>query len=181
MQAPTEAFTIGHSTHPIERFLDLLRTHRIEAIADVRRYPGSRRNPQFGADALASSLAAAAIEYALLGDELGGRRAARPDSVNAAWTVAAFRGYADHMDTPEFAGGLARLEGLAAQRRTAVMCAEGHWSRCHRRLIADALVARGVRVIHILPDGRSEEHRLTPFAVVRDGRPTYPGQDSLLG
>jgi uncharacterized protein (DUF488 family) len=181
MQRPIEAFTVGHSTHPIERFLDLVRAHRIEAIADVRRYPGSRRNPQFGADALASSLAVAAIEYAPFGDELGGRRAARPDSVNSAWNVAAFRGYADHMSSAQFAAGLARLESLAARRRTAVMCAEGHWSRCHRRLIADALVARGLRVTHILPDSRSEEHRLTPFAVVHGGLPTYPGQGSLLG
>jgi uncharacterized protein (DUF488 family) len=181
MAADREAFTIGHSTHPIERFLKLLGAHRIAAVADVRRYPGSRRHPQFGAEALASSLGEQGIAYVALGDKLGGRRRARPGSANAGWRSASFRGYADHMASDPFAAGLARLAALASERRTAIMCAEGDWRRCHRQLIADALAARGWRVVHILPDGRSEAHQPTPFAEIRDGQVSYPAEESLLG
>jgi uncharacterized protein (DUF488 family) len=187
---PHEILTVGHSTHPIERFLALLRAAGVAAIADVRRYPASRRNPQFGAEALANALSDAGIAYAGLGEELGGRRGsarragARDRSEprladNSAWRSASFRAYANHMATAEFATGLGRLEELARARRTAVMCAEGHWTRCHRRLIADALAARGWRVLHLLPDGRLEEHRVHPDAVVTDGRLSYPAQPAL--
>jgi uncharacterized protein (DUF488 family) len=154
-------FTIGHSTHPVDRFLALLAGHRVELVGDVRRYPGSRRHPQFNAATLEATLDRAGIGYAGLGDSLGGRRSPRPDSANAFWRVAAFRGYADHMDTEEFATGLARLEQLARMRFTAIMCAEGDWRRCHRRLISDALTRSGWRVLHIRPDGGIEEHQAT--------------------
>ena len=157
-EAP-EILTIGHSTHSLERFVALLEAHSVGLVCDVRRYPGSRRNPQFNAASLESALAEAGRGYAGLGDELGGRRRPRRDSPHTAWRVAAFRGYADHMETEEFAAGLERLEALAEAHRSAVMCAEGDWRRCHRRLISDALVSRGWRVLHIRPDGRLEEHQ----------------------
>lgn len=176
----TTIHTIGHSTLPPEEFLALLRRHRIEAVADVRRYPSSRRLPHFNAGTLAESLRAAGIEYVQLGDALGGRRKARPDSPNGGWRVAGFRAYADHMTCDEARSALAALEDLGRERRTAFMCAEGPWWRCHRQLIADALVARGWEVSHVMPDGRLERHRLTPFAVVDGDRVTYPGQGSLV-
>ena len=159
MATAREILTIGHSTHPVERFIALVQTHSVELVCDVRRYPGSRRNPQFNAASLESALRDAGLGYAGLGDELGGRRRPRRDSPHPAWRVAAFRGYADHMDPGEFAAGLERLEALAGARRAAVMCAEGDWRRCHRRMISDALASRGWRVLHIRPDGRPEEHQ----------------------
>ena len=161
-----EILTVGHSTHEAERFVRLVSAHRVELVGDVRRYPKSRRHPQFNADALATTLADAGIAYEPLGDRLGGRRRARPDSRHAVWRVAAFRVYADHMDTDEFVAGLEHLEGLAREHRTAIMCAEGEWRRCHRRLISDALAERGWRVFHIRPDGRIEEHPPTVFEAV---------------
>ena len=172
--------TIGHSTHSLEQFLALLGRHEIEAVADVRRYPSSRRFPHFNAGSLAESLPAAGIEYVQLGDALGGRRTPRPDTPNGGWRVAGFRGYADHMPSEEFRAALAQLERLGRERRTAFMCAEGPWWRCHRQLIADALVARGWEVAHVMPDGHIEEHRLTPFATVEGEQITYPGQGSLV-
>lgn len=162
MEAPgqPEILTIGHSTHPIERFLDLLARAGVEGVADVRRFPGSRRNPQFGAEALAASLAGAGVRYEAFGEALGGRRKGRADSPHTEWRVAAFRAYADHVDTAEFRQGLERLEQLARDHRTAVMCAESDWRRCHRRLIADALAAEGWRVVHISPRGDLEPHPL---------------------
>ena len=178
--ARPEIYTVGHSTHEESRFLRLLRTHAIELVADVRRHPGSRRQPHFGATALEGSLARAGIDYLWLGEGLGGRRRSRPSSPNSGWRVEGFRGYADHMGGEEFAQGLGRLEEAAAARRTAVMCAEGDWRRCHRQLVADALLVRGWRVLHIGPAGGVEEHRLTPFAVASDsGGLTYPGQEPL--
>jgi uncharacterized protein (DUF488 family) len=163
-----EILTVGHSTHEAERLVRLLRAHRVELVADVRRFPGSRRHPQFDAGALAATLAGAGIAYEPLGDRLGGRRRARAGSRHTEWRVAAFRAYADHMETEEFTTGLERLEQLARERRTAIMCAEGDWRRCHRRLISDALAGRGWRVIHIRPDGRGEEHQPTVFEAARD-------------
>jgi len=174
-----EILTIGHSTHPIERFIRLLAANHVELVADVRRFPGSRRNPQFGAAALAASLAGAGIGYEQLGAELGGRRRARRDSPNDAWRVEAFRAYADHTGTDDFRRGLARLEELASERRTAIMCAESDWRRCHRRLISDALLARGWRVLHIGADGRRGEHALPEFASVVQGEVTYRTQPHL--
>jgi uncharacterized protein (DUF488 family) len=168
-------FTIGHSTHGAEEFLRLLRSQRIEAVADVRRWPSSRRLPHFNAGALVETLRREGIAYLELGEALGGRRRPRPDTPNTGWRVAGFRGYADHMDSAEFRSALAALEDLGRERRTAFMCAEGPWWRCHRQLIADALVARGWEVKHVMPDGRLEQHRLTPFAVVDGDTVTYPG------
>jgi uncharacterized protein (DUF488 family) len=176
-----EIFTVGHSNHDERRFLDLLAEGGVEAIADVRAQPRSRRNPHFNAAALAASLESEGISYAAFGDQLGGRREPRPDSSNLAWDDPAFRGYADHMESPEFEAGLVMLEELGDTRRTAVMCAEGDWTQCHRRLIADALVTRKRRVVHLAPDGSLAEHELDERAVVEDGGITYPkpGQTSL--
>jgi uncharacterized protein (DUF488 family) len=176
-----EIFTVGHSNHEEQEFVELLRGADIELIADVRRYPGSRRQPHFERTALAAVLIEAGIEYRWLGESLGGRRKPLPDSPNGAWESPQFRGYADHMATAEFAEGLAELERIAAEHRTAVMCAEAWWVRCHRRLIADALLAHGWRVLHLGGDGRLEEHRLTEFAVVEDGRVSYPAKQTSLG
>ena len=167
-------YTIGHSTRPLAELLAMLGAHDIAHVVDVRRYPGSRRHPQFGRDALATALAEAGIgyEHAL---DLGGRRAARPDSLNTAWRSAGFRGYADYMETPGFQTALARLLEAGRTRRTAVLCAEVVPWRCHRQLIADALVASGEPVAHILSDARPEPHRLSPHAVVlAEGRVQYP-------
>ena len=179
MNGQPDLLTIGHSTHDAERFEALLRAHRIELLADVRRHPGSRRHPQFGVDSLSAALQQAGIAYRRLGEQLGGRRRPRRDSPSTGWRVAAFQAYADHMRSPEFAAGLEVLEELARERRVAIMCAEGDWRRCHRRLIADALLARGWRVRHIKPDGGLEDHELTPFAIVEEGRVGYPAQGSL--
>jgi uncharacterized protein (DUF488 family) len=176
-----EVLTIGHSTHPIERFCALLRAAGTEAVADVRRYPGSRRHPQFGAGALERSLAEAGIALHAFGAELGGRRrsSAAGDDRNAGWRSGSFRAYADHMASAEFAAGIARLEELAGERSTAIMCAEADWRRCHRQLVADALLARGWRPVHLLADGRREPHRLSPHAVVEAERVSYPAQPRL--
>jgi uncharacterized protein (DUF488 family) len=163
MEATPEILTIGHSTHPIERFVRLLEAHAVKALADVRRYPASRRNPQFNADPLAASLEAVGVGYVSLGDSLGGRRRAGPGATPSGWRNPAFAAYAEYMHSEEFAAGLARLEELARERRTAYMCAEADWRRCHRRLISDALESRGWRVVHVAADGRSERHPATIF------------------
>jgi uncharacterized protein (DUF488 family) len=173
-------FTVGHSTLALDRFLSLLRDAGIGAIADVRRHPGSRRLPWFGAEELSASLATNGIAYSHLA-ELGGRRSRTPGSPNGGWDNAGFQGYADWMGTVEFAAGLARLEAAAGAVPTAIMCAEAQWWRCHRRLLADALVVRGWHVRHVSPDGRTTEHELTPFAVVAGGRITYPPPQLSLG
>jgi uncharacterized protein (DUF488 family) len=179
MPAPRRIVTVGHSTHPIERFIDLLAGARVEAVADVRRFPGSRRHPQFAAAALAAALDATGVTYQWLGDELGGRRRSVPDSPNDAWRVAGFRAYADHMRSEEFERGLGRLELLGRERRAAFMCAEADWRRCHRRLIADALTARSWSVMHLSPDGHLAPHELPPFATVAGGRVSYASQPRL--
>jgi uncharacterized protein (DUF488 family) len=164
-------WTIGHSNVPLERLVDSLRAHSIATVADVRRYPGSRRHPHFSATALAISLPRAGIEY-LHFPELGGRRTARPDSRNTAWRHPAFRGYADYMATPEFGAGLTRLRETASSRRVAIMCAEALWWQCHRGLIADALKAAGHQVLHIMPTG-VQEHPYTSAARLESGRLSY--------
>lgn len=170
----TVIYTIGHSTRPLGEFLDLLRAHDIAHVVDVRRYPGSRRYPHFGRQALAAALAEAGIGYEHAPD-LGGRRVARPDSFNTAWRSASFRGYADYMETPEFQDALARLVAVGRTRRTVVLCAEAVPWRCHRQLIADALVASSEPVAHILSEGEPEPHRLSPHArVLAEGRVRYP-------
>jgi uncharacterized protein (DUF488 family) len=173
-------FTVGHSAHALERFAALLRGAGVTQVADVRRWPRSRRHPHFDDDALAVELASYGIAYAHL-PELGGHRDPVGGSGNDGWDVAAFNGYADHLASAEFARGLARLDALASARTTAVMCAEGDWRRCHRQLIADVLVLGGKTVTHVLPDGGAEPHVVTAFAVVEDGRPRYPAPQLGLG
>lgn len=161
-------WTVGHSTREWADFVDLLEAAGIEAVADVRRFAGSRRHPQFAATHMAQALPEAGIDYAPM-PELGGRRSARTDSHNTAWRNASFRGYADYMETADYADARERLETLAAQRRTAVMCAEGYWAQCHRSLISDDLKSRGWTVVHLVAPGRSEEHPYTKAARIVDG------------
>jgi uncharacterized protein (DUF488 family) len=179
MQA--RVLTIGHSTHPIDEFLDLLARHRVDALVDVRRHPGSRSQPQFNVEPLRASLAAADIDYAWF-EALGGRRKARPDSHNTRWRNASFRGYADYMETPAFASAFADLVARADVERCALMCAEALWWRCHRSLIADALQAGGRAVAHIGSDGSLVAHPYTAAAWIDQGRLRYdaePGQPPL--
>jgi len=160
-------FTVGHSTRPQEELVAILREAGVLRLVDVRRFPGSRRHPQFGKEALRSALASAGIAYRHEPD-LGGRREPRPESPNTAWRVAGFRGYADHMATPSFQSALRRL--IAQQEiPTAVMCAEALPWKCHRQLIADALAARGVEVVHLLGPGQRQPHVLNPAAVIGSG------------
>lgn len=165
--------TIGHSTRPLAEFVALLRGHHVELLADVRTVPRSRHNPQYDRDALPEPLAEAGIAYTHMPD-LGGLRHARRDSLNTGWRNASFRGFADYMQTPEFRAAIDRLVALAQERRVAIMCAEAVPWRCHRSLIADALLSRGVPVEHILGPGHSQPHRLTPFAKVDGERVSYP-------
>jgi uncharacterized protein (DUF488 family) len=171
--------TIGHSTHESGAFLELLRAHRVELVADVRRYPSSRRSPHFNAPELRRALAEAGIDYLHM-PELGGRREPAPDSPNSGWRVGQFRGYADHMASGEFGAAIARLEELATTRPAAIMCAEAQWWRCHRRLLSDALLVRGYDVLHIDARGGSEPHELTSFALVEDGQLAYPPAQAEL-
>ena len=165
-------WTIGHSTRAIEDFIALLDEYRIQTIVDVRSFPGSRKYPQFGKEALALTLAEHAIGYHWLG-ALGGRRRMLPDSPNTAWRNASFRGYADYMASPEFAQALAHLQELANKTRTAIMCAEVLWWRCHRSMIADALCVRGVKVMHILDATHEVPHPMTSPARIVDGKLSY--------
>jgi uncharacterized protein (DUF488 family) len=172
--------TIGHSTHDLRTFLRLLERHGIARLVDIRRFPSSRRLPHFAREPLTAALAEHGIDYVHL-EALGGRRRPVPGSPNGAWEVAGFRGYADHMGTPEFAAALEALEVLARERPTAYMCAEADVHRCHRRLTSDALLARGWWVGHIGPRGEVRAHELTPWAVVEGGRVIYPPAQGELG
>jgi hypothetical protein len=168
-------FTIGHSTRSIDEFISILRAHDIEQVVDVRRFPGSRRVPQFNRDSLAESLHAQGIEYAHL-PSAGGMRKPRLDSPNVAWRNASFRGYADHMATDEFRSSLENLIELARTKRTAIMCAEAVPWRCHRSLLSDALIVRGVEVEDIMSENTRSKHDLTPFAKVSGNEITYPAE-----
>lgn len=174
-------WTIGHCARRIEDFIALLAAHGIRLLIDVRRFPASRRHPQFQREALAASLAQNAVDYLHL-PGLGGRRNPRPDSPNTAWRERGFRGYADYMDTEPFRSALAELLAAASARPAAIMCAEAGWRSCHRGLIADALKALGWQVVHIVAAGRTEEHPYTAAARVVGGRLTYapaPAQRGL--
>jgi uncharacterized protein (DUF488 family) len=166
-------FTVGHSTRGLDELVALLREHDVTLLADVRTAPGSRRMPHFRKAALAEELAPLGIGYVHL-PELGGLRRPRPDSPNTGWRNESFRGYADHMATAEFRVGLARLLDLARGRNAAVMCAEAVPWRCHRSLLADALLARGVEARHIIGHGNARPHTLTRFARVEGESITYP-------
>ena len=168
-----KVLTLGHSTRPIEDFLALLRAHGVACLIDVRTVPRSRHNPQFATDALAATLAETGIGYAHA-PGLGGFRRTVPDSPNIGWRNLSFRGYADYMQTPEFAAQLAGLIDRARNERIALMCAEAVPWRCHRSLIADALVVHGVSTCEVVSTTRLQPHKLTPFAHVRGRNITYP-------
>lgn len=176
-------WTIGHSTRPWEVFLGMLADAGIATLVDVRRFPGSRRNPQFSADTMASELPIAGYEYVAAPD-LGGRRKADPDTRNTAWRNASFRGYADYMETPPWQAARDRLAALAGDRRVAIMCAEAVWWQCHRGLISDDFKAAGWTVLHLMAPGRVEEHPYTSAARIVDGELDYsdpgPAQPALF-
>ena len=166
-------FTIGHSTRPIDEFIGLLHANGVERLIDIRTIPKSRHNPQFNSDSLAATLKEAKIDYVHL-KELGGLRRARSDSPNTGWRNASFRGYADYMQTEEFAKALAHAIKLAGEKPSALMCAEAVPWRCHRSLVADALNIRGFDILEIVSASPPKPHKLTPFASVRGTRITYP-------
>ncbi len=170
-------FTIGHSTHPIEEFVEILNTHGIEFVVDVRTIPKSRHNPQFNSDTLAASLHDRAIGYEHM-PGLGGLRHAKKDSVNTAWENASFRGFADYMQTEEFEAGLMQLIDIAGKQKTVIMCAEAVPWRCHRSLIGDALLARGLIVMDIMSKTSAKAHTMTPWAHVMGTTITYPKTES---
>jgi len=171
--------TIGHSNRPLAEFLEMLQAHHVDLLVDVRTVPRSRHNPQFNRDTLPESLAAAGIAYEHM-PGLGGLRHARRDSPNTGWRNLSFRGYADYMQTVEFTNSLQALTDLEASRTVAIMCAESLPWRCHRSLIADALITRRVPVAHIMSAAKADPHRLTSFAQVEGARITYPGPDLEL-
>ncbi|WP_149193619.1 DUF488 family protein [Luteimonas suaedae] len=169
---PRTLWTVGHSTRDWDAFVALLTAAGIETVADVRRFAGSRRHPQFSGAAMARALPQAGLAYVPM-PGLGGRRPPRPDSPNTAWRNAGFRGYADYMATPEYAAARDRLGDLALASRTAMLCAEAVWWQCHRGLIADDFKARGWEVIHLLAAGRTQPHPYTSAARIVDGRLDY--------
>lgn len=174
MEEPSpRVMTIGHSTRTIEEFIGLLQANSVSRIVDVRTVPRSRHNPQFNKDSLPDSLAKAGLSYVHL-PGLGGLRHASPDSINMAWRNTSFRGYADYMQTPEFEESLEELIVLANHDRLALMCAEAVPWRCHRSLIGDALLARGIEVQDIMSPTRAPAHTLTSFAEVHGKKVTYP-------
>lgn len=164
-------WTVGHSTLEWPAFVDLLQSNGIEALVDVRSFPGSRRYPHFGREAMEAALKRAGVKYVWM-PELGGRRKPKPDSHNTAWRNDAFRGYADYMETDAFKKGLEKLEELAREKPTAYMCSEAVWWRCHRGLISDTLKIRGWNVLHIAAGG-TKEHPYTPAARVKRNKLSY--------
>jgi uncharacterized protein (DUF488 family) len=172
-----ELFTAGHSNRTAAELIALLDEAGVRRVADVRRFPVSRRHPQHSRERLAPALARAGIEYAFLGDALGGRRepsAASEAPRNRAWQDPSLRAFADALDSPELEAGLAALEALARAAPSAVLCAERDWRNCHRQILADALVVRGWDVVHLVRPGEREAHRLHPAARVTAGRLSYP-------
>lgn len=169
-------YTVGHSTRTLDEFLALLKEHGIEILVDVRRWPTSRRSPHFNRDSLEEALVEKGVRYVWLGESLGGyrREGLGEGSPNKAWRSRGFRNYADHALSEDFNRGVEELLRLAETGRTAYMCAEKHYWRCHRMIISDHLSARGRMVVHIIDKGRTRRHRLTPFTVFRDGVVTYP-------
>ena len=176
---PQRIFTIGHSNRQIDDFIALLRQNSVSCVIDIRTVPKSRHNPQFGQDLLAASLHEAGIDYHYLRG-LGGLRKPRPDSINGAWRNLSFRGYADYMQTDEFATGVDTVLALGTAQPCALMCAEAVPWRCHRSLVADALLVRGVAVDDIIDSRQARPHKLTPFAQVQGRCITYPLQPEAL-
>ncbi|MET7421095.1 DUF488 domain-containing protein [Dactylosporangium sp. NPDC005555] len=179
---PVRIWTVGHGARPIGALLDILTGAGVGTVVDVRRFPGSRRHPQFGRDALAEAVTGAGLRYTWRGETLGGRRGAGPGTRHTALRSAQFAAYADHMDTPAFRAAVDELIGGAATDLPAVLCAETLWWHCHRMLVADALVMRGAVVEHLLDAGARQPHRLTE-GVRRgeDGWPVYDAEQTLPG
>jgi len=173
-ETPSRVWTIGHSTRSAEELGELLNSNRIQTLVDVRSFPGSRRFPQFNHKRLAEYLDSLGIDYKHL-PSLGGRRKPKVDSKNTAWQNAAFRAYADYMETEEFEKGIAELLKLAQEKPTAIMCAEAVWWKCHRSLIADYLKSKGVEVMHVLSANKTELHPFTAAARIVRGKLSYKG------
>jgi uncharacterized protein (DUF488 family) len=180
MNAHPSIFTVGHSTHPIETLIGLLSAQAITLLTDVRSYPSSRRWPQFNQAELQQSLEGAAIAYQWAKTLGGRRRSGRTNSPHTAWEHPAFRAYADYTETPEFAAGLNALFNAALKFRAAIMCSEGLWWRCHRRIISDYLKLRGWTVWHIMPNGNVVDHLLPEFATIDGARIIYDGGQQSL-
>ena len=176
MPDPKTIWTIGHSTHTLEELVDMLQSFKIKVLADIRSYPGSKRLPHFNKANLEIALPKAGIEYIHM-INLGGRRKLKPDSVNTEWEHPAFRGYADYMETGDFQNAIIELEKIAIKERTAYMCSEAVWWRCHRSLVSDYLKVRGWTVLLIMGKGKSTEHTYTKPAHIIDGRLTYSEKD----
>ncbi len=176
---PETLWTIGHSTRDLDEFIALLKNNRVEVLADVRHYPGSRKYPHFNVEPLREGLRDAGIRYEPF-TELGGRRKVQPDSPNTAWRHPAFRGYADYMQTEAFHEGIERLKALALKQRAAIMCSEAVWWRCHRGLISDMFKLHGTRVLHIMGPASPQEHPYTAAARVVDGHLDYSGDQHQL-
>lgn len=176
---PETLWTIGHSTRDLDEFIGLLLGNDIEVLADVRHFPGSRKYPHFNAEPLRKTIRDADISYEPF-TELGGRRKVHPDSPNTAWRLPAFRGYADYMQTADFRAGIERLKELANRKRTAIMCAEAVWWRCHRGLISDVFKLNGARVLHITGSGEPREHPYTSAAHVENGKLDYASPQGEL-
>jgi uncharacterized protein (DUF488 family) len=173
-------YTIGHSTRPLDEFIAMLQGHHIQRLVDVRTVPRSRHNPQFNIDTLPTALEAAGIAYTHM-KGLGGLRPQRKDSINLGWHNASFRAYADYMQTGEFTDNLQQAIDMGSKERIALMCAEAVPWRCHRSLVADALLVRGIEVEEIVTPEKSEPHKLTPFAHVEGTRITYPSDEPTTG
>lgn len=176
---PKTLWTIGHSTRSLDEFIALLKDNQIGVLTDVRHYPGSRKYPHFNVEPLQRGLHDAGICYEAF-SELGGRRKVQPDSPNTAWRHPAFRGYADYMQTDAFHAGIERLKALASEQRTAIMCSEAVWWRCHRGLISDVFKLNGTRVLHIMGPGAPSGHPYTSAAQVADGHLDYSGDQHQL-
>jgi len=178
----TELFTIGHSNHPLDKFLDLLNEHEIAALADIRRSPSSRKSPQFNQEELAKTLQRASIEYHWL-ESLGGRRPKQKSispSLNSGLRNESFHNYADYMQTESFQHGINQLLAIAEQKRTVYMCSESLFWQCHRRLVSDFLAAHGHAVCHIFPSGEVKPHQMAPEARIQGENVIYPGPKTLF-
>jgi uncharacterized protein (DUF488 family) len=172
-------WTIGHSTRSFEELMEMLRSFKIELVADIRSFPGSRKFPQFNNEILQHTFPENGIEYIHI-KKLGGRRKVNRNSKNTAWRVLAFRAYADFMETPEFKEGIKELEKNALSKRTAYMCSEAVWWRCHRSMVSDYLKAAGWKVFHIMGIGKEEEHPFTAPARIVNGKLTYRPEENQL-
>ena len=173
---PPTIYTIGHSTHSLKEFLDMLQSFDIKILADIRSLPGSRRFPHFNKENLQLSLEEAGIQYLHLAD-LGGRRKVKKDSKNNRWNNDSFKGYADYMETEAFENAVVKLEHIALEQPTAYMCSEAVWWRCHRSMVSDYLKAKGWTVLHIMAIGKLQEHKYTAPAIIVDGHVFYSDEN----